>query len=64
MVLFLGIITEQFGKLQMTSLKIRFYISIHESEIHWNIALVIVSCVGPEGRDASVIFFSFKGRTN
>lgn len=56
MVLFLAIITEQFGKLQMTSLKVHLHISTHESEIHWNIALVLVSCVGPEGRDASVIF--------
>lgn len=57
MVLFLAIITEQFGKLQMTSLKVRLHISIHEPEIHWNIVLVLVSCVVPEGRDASVIFF-------
>ena len=57
MVLFLASVTEQFGKLQMTSLKVRLHISIHESEIHWNIVLVLVSCVAPEGRDASVIFF-------
>lgn len=56
MVLFMAIITEQFGNLQMTSLKVHLHISIHESEIHWNIALVLASCVGLEGDNASALF--------